>query len=401
MDNGRRIEFRYGETMRHATQTLSAVFCILLAVSGCKDNGGEYKAKPSADSGKTVKAAVAVAKESEETVFHEAVGTVRAEATGVIAARTTGAVNELKVREGDRVKRGDLLLIIGDSQLSDRIKQAEAAVQEAKEGLKSASAAKDAAAARADIADTTLKRQKDLVAKQIGVQQNLDQAAAAQREASASQAQAAKAIEAAAARLAQAEAAARIVKADSGVSAPYDGIVTARLIQPGSLANPGTPLLAIEKTQAFRADVSVPDSLAGKVKAGDELRVVVPDAAPEPFTAKVLAVEPTADPKTRTFIVQVQLPESPALRSGMFVRAYIPTGTAKTILAPETALVRYGQLIGLFVVDKENHARFRLVRPGAVAEGKAEILSGLQSGERFVVQPKPELADGDLLEAVP
>ena len=56
MGNGRRIEFRYGETMRYAKQTLSAVFCILLAVSGCKDNSGEHKAKPSAAKGKYVKA---------------------------------------------------------------------------------------------------------------------------------------------------------------------------------------------------------------------------------------------------------------------------------------------------------------------------------------------------------
>lgn len=386
--------------MRRSTQFLAAAL-LLLALSGCKENAERKAMKPTSDSGKTVIAAVFEAKMTEEPVFHEAVGTVRAEATGVIAARTTGTVTELKVREGDRVKQGDLLLLIGDSQQSDRIKQAEAAEREAKEAVKSAAAAKEAAAARADIAGTTLKRQQSLVAQNVGPQQNLDQAAAAQREAAASRSQAEKAIEAASARLAQAEAAARIVKADSGVSAPYDGVVTARLIQAGSLANPGTPLLTIEKTAAFRADVSVPDSLAGKIKAGDELRVAVPDAAPEPFATKVLAVEPTADPKTRTFIVQVKLPEVPGLRSGLFVRAYIPTGTAKTILAPETALVRYGQLIGLFVVDKENHARFRLVRPGAVTEGKTEILTGLQDGERFIPLPKPELADGDLVETAP
>lgn len=386
--------------MKRSTQFLAAAL-LLLALSGCKESTEHKAMQPTSDSGKTVKAAVAEAKMTEEPVFHEAVGTVRAEATGVIAARTMGTVTELKVREGDRVKQGDLLLLIGDSQLSDRIKQTEAAEREAKEAVKSATAAKEAASARADIAGTTLKRQQSLVAQNVGPQQNLDQAAAAQREATASRSQAEKAIEAASARLAQAEAAVRIVKADSGVLAPYDGVVTARLIQAGSLANPGTPLLTIEKTEAFRADVSVPDSLAGKIKAGDELRVAVPDAAPEPFAAKVLAVEPTADPKTRTFIVQVKLPETPGLRSGLFVRAYIPTGTAKTILAPETALVRYGQLIGLFVVDKENHARFRLVRPGATTEGKTEILSGLQAGERFVPLPKPELADGDLVETAP
>jgi len=386
--------------MRRSTPFLATAL-LLLALSGCKEQAEQKAMKPTADSGKTIKAAIAEAKMTDEPVFHEAVGTVRAEATGVISARTTGTVTELRVREGDRVKQGDLLLIIGDSQLSDRLKQVEAAVREAAEGLKAANAAKEAAGARADMAATTLRRQKELAAKQVGVQQQLDQAEAGQREAGAARTQADKAIEAAAARLAQAEAAARIVKADSGVSAPYDGVITARLIQAGSLANPGTPLLTLEKTDAFRADVSVPDSLAGKIKAGDALRVAVPDAAPEPFAAKVLAVEPTADPKTRTFIVQVKLPETPGLRSGLFVRAYIPTGTAKTILAPETALVRYGQLIGLFVIDKENHARFRLVRPGLVTEGKTEILSGLQDGERFVPLPKPELADGDLVETAP
>jgi RND family efflux transporter MFP subunit len=384
--------------MKRSTQFLSAACCLLLALSGCKgeEGGADH---PARESHKTVKAAVAEAKMTDEPVFHEAVGTVRAEATGVIAARTMGTVISFKVREGDRVKQGDLLLVIGDAQLRDRIQQAEAAEREAREAVKAATAAKEAASARADIAGTTLKRQQSLVAQNVGPQQNLDQAAAAQREAAASRSQAEKSIQAAEARLAQAEAAVRIVKADNAVLAPYDGVVIARLIQPGSLANPGAPLLTLEKTEAFRADVSVPDSLAGKIKAGDALRIAVPDAAPEPFAAKVLAVEPTADPKTRTFIVQVKLPEVAGLRSGLFVRAYIPTGTAKTVLAPETALVRYGQLIGLFVLDNEQRARFRLVRPGAIAEGRAEILSGLKAGERFVTKPTPELADGDQVEA--
>lgn len=379
------------------SKSILAAF-LLLALSACKESGEHKAATSAASSGKTVIAALAEAKLTEEPVFHEAIGTVRAEATGVISARTTGTVTELKVREGDQVRQGDLLLIIGDSQLSDRIRQAEAAVREAAEGLKAAAAAKEAAGARADMAETNLRRQKDLAAKQVGVQQNLDQAAAAQREAGAARAQAGKAIEAASARLAQAEAAARIVKADSGVLAPYDGVVTARLIQAGSLASPGTPLLTIEKAEAFRADVSVPDSLADKVKAGDALRVAVPDAAPEPLAAAVLAVEPNVDPKTRTFIVQVKLPDTPGLRSGLFVRAFIPTGTAKTILVPEISLVRYGQLIGIFVLDKHGRARFRLVRPGATADGRTEIRSGLHEGERFIMLPKPELADGDLIK---
>ncbi|WP_417908945.1 efflux RND transporter periplasmic adaptor subunit [Candidatus Electronema sp. PJ] len=386
--------------MRRSTQFLAAAcgLFLLLMLPGCKEEKSNAK-QPAGQQGKTVIAAVFEAKLVEVPIFHEAVGTVRAEATGVIAARTMGTVNEVKVREGDRVKQGDLLLIIGDSQLSDRIKQAEAAEREAKEAVKAASAAKEAANARADIAGTTLQRQKELTAKQVGVQQNLDQAAAAQREATASRSQADKAIQAAMARLAQAEAAVRIVKADSGVLAPYDGVVTARLIQAGSLANPGTPLLTIEKTEAFRADVSVPDSLAGKIKAGDELRVAVPDLIPEPFAATVLAVEPTADPKTRTFIIQVKLPHIENLRSGLFVRAYIPNGTTKTFRAPAAALVRYGQLTGLFVLDKHGRARFRMVRPGATVDnGQIDILAGLQEGDRFIPIPKPELADGDLIE---
>ncbi|MCW5206109.1 efflux RND transporter periplasmic adaptor subunit, partial [Desulfobulbus sp. F5] len=86
--------------MRRSTQFLFAACCLLLALSGCKGEQ-EHPAQAARESHKTVKAAVAEAKMTDEPVFHEAVGTVRAEATGVIAARTMGTVISFKVREGD------------------------------------------------------------------------------------------------------------------------------------------------------------------------------------------------------------------------------------------------------------------------------------------------------------
>lgn len=100
-------------------------------------------------------------------------------------------------------------------------------------------------------------------------------------------------------------------------------------------------------------------------------------------------------------MVQVNIPETTNVRSGMFARAVIPAGTAKKLLIPGGALVRQGQLTGVYVVDTNNLARFRLIRPGAIIGERVEVLSGLAGEERFVAAEVLGIADGIRVEAFP
>jgi len=351
-----------------------------------------------------IRVPIAIARVSDEPANFEATGVVRAETAGIIASEVSAAVMAMPVREGDRVRQGDLLARLDSERVQEQLRQSEAVTAEARQAKMAAAAGLDAARAAADLALITRNRYKSLADEDAVSRQDLDHAEARLAETQAGREQAERLLAAATDRIRQAEAAlaaARITLSDTEVRAPYDGMVTARFIDAGSLAAPGTPILALEKTGGRRADIFVPESLVQAIRPGEVIQIFIPAASATPFTGSVLAVEPAADPKSRTFVVQVNIPETTNVRSGMFARAVIPAGTAKKLLIPGGALVRQGQLTGVYMVDTNNLARFRLIRPGAIIGERVEVLSGLAGEERFVAAEVLGIADGIRVEAFP
>jgi multidrug efflux pump subunit AcrA (membrane-fusion protein) len=94
------------------------------------------------------------------------------------------------------------------------------------------------------------------------------------------------------------------------------------------------------------------------------------------------------------------MPEGLDLKSGMFARVYIPLGGTGVLTVPESAVVNEGQLTGVFIVDEKKVARFRLVRIGKQTGDRVEIISGLKSGQRYVVDVPFTLKDGMTVEAM-
>jgi RND family efflux transporter MFP subunit len=201
----------------------------------------------------------------------------------------------------------------------------------------------------------------------------------------------------------QAEAAltsARVSAADAAVKAPFDGIVTAKMVEVGDLAAPGRPLLGLEKVGGHRIDIRLPEAYVSAVRPGQKTSVRIGETLQPPLEGIIDIVAPTADPDSRSFLIKVRLPLSGNLRSGMFARVEVTVGERQLMAIPSSAIVRQGQLTGLFLVTPENIARFRLIRTGRnMGDGKVEVLSGLLDGTRFVVNPSPELMDGSRVEA--
>ena len=209
--------------------------------------------------------------------------------------------------------------------------------------------------------------------------------------------------EAAKNRIAQARAAehqAKTTFADATVTAPYDATVSGRLADEGDLAAPGSPLVRLESEGAAEVHLEVPESLISHVREGNTLTVVVPSLGNAIVAGTVHTVNSSANPATRAFLVKVVLPEDAGVQAGMFARVRIPVGETPMLLVPETAVVRHGQLSGVYVVDADDVARFRLMRPGrALAEG-VEVIAGLKPGERFVRKVTPAVVDGVKVEAL-
>jgi RND family efflux transporter MFP subunit len=353
-------------------------------------------------SGPLVKVAVATARAGTWPLVFEAVGTVQAQTASTVAAKLMGTITSVRVREGDRVRQGDVLVTIDERQVGAQRQQAEAALSEARQVEQSARAAREAAAAGAELATATHRRYQAMLSQESVSRQEFDEVDARQRQARAALAQSEDMQKAAVQRVRQAEAAlaaASVSAGDATVRAAFDGIVAAKMVDPGDLAVPGKPLLSLEKTGGHRVDIQVPEAYVRSVRSGQAVSARVEGPVPISMDGVVDVVAPAADSSSRSFLVKVRLPAGSEVRSGMFARVALPVGEDRWMAVPASAVVKQGQLCGLFVVTPEGIARFRLIRTGRSLGDQVEVLSGLPEGSRFVVSPPPGLVDGGRVEA--
>jgi multidrug efflux pump subunit AcrA (membrane-fusion protein) len=345
---------------------------------------------------------IASAHVTDQPVIYEAVGTVQAGITSDLASKLLGTVEAVRVREGDQVKEGDPLVMIDQRQVEAAFRGAEAGLAEAKKALAAAISTREAAKAQSALASATYERFMRLRKDGSVSQQEFEEVRAHHQEAEASLKGAEAMVAAATARVDQAEAAlatASVSSKDAVITAPHDGIISRKLIDKGDLARPGTPLLTLETTTRFCVDMVLPEMYLRYIQPEQKVLIRVPALQTEPLEGTVCTIVPGADARSRSFVVKVRLPEDIKARSGMFARVEIPTGQARQILIASRAVIHRGQLTGLYLVDSDNTARFRLIRTGKTYGDSLEVLSGLKEGDRYVLEPRPELQDGSRVEA--
>ncbi len=370
---------------------------ILFLISGCSD-----KTRAPDKTTSVIKAEVMTVKVQGHPVWYESVGTVEAKTAATVAAKVMGEIRHIAVKEGDRVKKGDTLVSIEDSRIMAQLRQAKAGLAEARQAANAAESSLKAASASARLSETTYTRYKTLLESNSVSQQEFDEVEARYHQAAAALAQSTSMRDGAKERVAQAMAAvsaAESVWQDANVVAPYDATVTAKLVDTGALASPGTPLLTIEETGVLEVRVMLPETYVGQISAGDPVSVEIPSAN-RTVESKIANIDPAADTSSRSFQIKVALPEVSGLRTGLFARVIIPIGTSSMVLIPKTAIVRQGQLTGVFVLDQNDTARFRLIRAGRTLGDQMEVLSGVKDGVRLVIKPGYTLFDGVKVESI-
>jgi len=333
--------------------------------------------------------------------IYEATGTVRARTSVTIAAKWMGYVREVKVQVGDRVHEGQLLVVLDARDLDASSNQAVAAREEVRNGFPEADSAVAAAKANLDLVQATFKRMNELYQKKSISDQEFDEASAQLKAAQAGFEMARAKRTQMDAKLAQADQevrAAQVTRSYAEVQAPFSGIVTAKSVDPGNLAAPGAPLLTIER-DGYRLEASVEESKLNAIRPGQPVSVTL-DGINRTIDAKVSEIVPAVDAASRAYIVKVDLPADPALRSGIFGRAKFQLGSRQVLAIPSGAVSERGQLQSVFVAAN-GAARIRLITLGDQAEGQVEVLSGLSAGEK-VIFPSPQgLADGSRIEVKP
>ncbi len=363
---------------------LPAAAIAMMTMVGCSDS------KPATQPPAEKVHGVALMQVQKATVSDavEATGTVRAVLSAQLASQVMGTITRVNVHEGDRVQRGEVLVSIDEAQQQAAYTGAKAGLQASQESI---------AAADADyaLAESTLKRYQMLYDKKSVSPQEYDEVktrlAAAQARRDATHAGRTQAE----AGVSQAGTAMSYTK----VRAPFDGIVIAKLAEPGAMAAPGVPLLVVEDPSRFRLEAQVDEGRIGAVKLGETVPVTVDSLGEQPIEGKVTQIVPTADPGSRTFTVKVDLPWNPQMRSGLFGRVRFPRGQREAIEIPKTAVLSRGQMQAVYVIGADQLASLRFVTLGAGSGNQVEVLSGLQNGDRIVTQPGDRELSGKQVEA--
>jgi RND family efflux transporter MFP subunit len=348
----------------------------------------------------TVERAVAVhimtVRTSDITDASEVGGVVQARTTAAIAARVVAPVLEVRVAPGDRVRAGQILALLDGRELQAEARAAAAASAAATDGAAAARADEESAQAALVLARANYTRIEALHAKQSATTQELDQATATLKAAESHVAAAGAHVREAAVGIVRAIASQDAAAATASflrLTAPFDGVVTEKLIEPGNMATPGQALLRVEDTRSFRVDLRVDESRASRLAPGLAVDVALDDEPGQPrVVGTVTEVSRAVDADERASLVKVALTDVPGtLRSGAFARVRIPGPRRRALMVPPEAVVTQGQVTSVFVVE-EGTARLRLVR----LRGR-EVLAGLSEGDVVIVAPPPGLADGRAL----
>jgi RND family efflux transporter MFP subunit len=358
---------------------------LILAMTGCKDKiepGTATVDRPTVSGVATMEIGL-----DRTVLLHEATATVTAEVESMVASRIMGPVAAIAVIEGDRVKTGQLLIVIDSEDISSKMAAAEAAYQEALQGLSGAEQNRM-------LAETTYSRFKNLYDEKALSLQELDKIETQKKVASIEYARMQEMVKRAGAGLAEA----KVFQDYKEIKSPVDGVVTGRFIDPGTMAMPGMRLLTIEDTSRYRLEAEINESLAGQITPGLEVEVEI-NALKAKLQGKVSEIVPAVDPRSRTFKVFITLPPAKNLVSGLYARVKIPVGEQELILVPAESVVTKGQLTGVYVVDSNRVITYRLVRPGKEYDGNVEILAGLRPGDTIIPGNVARVVDGAILQA--
>ncbi len=321
------------------------------------------------------------------TRTHAAVGTIRPLTETRIESQVSGQVLKVNVVPSTRVEAGQLLMTLDNRQLTARLDQAKEGLAYAKNSLKQSEKARDEAQAGLDQAHAAYLRTKTLFNKEVVPSRQLEIDRAGYLQAKARLERSREGIRAAQTGIRQAREVVREAKIGldyAGIRSPAAGVVVERLIDPGDIAVPGKPLLTIQTSGALRLEARVREGLIRKVIQGKSYKVEIQNLG-HVVDAAIEEIVPYADPATRTFLVKAALPDTPGIFPGMFGRLLIPVTREETLLIPEAALVRVGQLEMVNVMTDANsqdggfHSVY--VKTGKHFNGKIEVLSGLNGSE--------------------
>ena len=343
-----------------------AVICAsvtILLAAGCKR---QQPGGPSggAAGGFAVQAVVVEARRQPVSEALSLIGTVAANESVELKSETDGTVQEILFKEGQAVKRGDLLVVLDETKFAAQLAQAEANFK---------------------LSQANYDRAKQLLDDKLISRQEFDQ--------TASQFQANKA---------GLDLMQRQLK-DARIYAPFGGVMGARQISPGQVISKNTTLSWLVDLDPVKVEINVPERYLSQVAVGQTIEFGVAAFPEERFRGEVYFISPQLDPAMRTALIKARIPNPQhKLKGGMFASLMLTLQLRDAaIVVPEPALMNAGDAVTVFVVDDKGLAQVRPIKVGLRLAGKAEVLSGIQPGDKVVVEGGQKLFPGAAVKPAP
>jgi len=301
-------------------------------------------------------------------------------------ARVQGFVEKVPVDRGSVVKQGQLLVILSAPEMEAQVAEAEAKV-------KAAESAVSEARARLVAAESTYKRLKEASATVGAISGNELEVA---RQSAEALRDAVRASESMAAGAKASLAAVQKTLQYLHISAPFSGVITARLAHPGALAGPNTgSLLRLEQVSRLRLVVAVPEAHFAGIRSGARVPFQVSAYPTRTFDGAVARIARSLDQKTRTMAVELDVPNtSGTLAPGMYPQvSWTVRSTGRALLVPATSVVRTTERVFVIRV-RDGRAEWVPVSIGARQATRVQVFGDLAEGDVIVRNGSDEIRDG-------
>lgn len=301
-------------------------------------------------------------------------GEVTAKQTANISTRMMGYINKIYVKPGDKVASGQLLVSISSDDILAKKAQVQAMITEAEAAAKNAQ--------RDYERFKTLRNQNSVSDKELEnvALQNTSMNAKVQM-----------------ARQQMNEVNAML--SYTNIRAPFSGVVTQKMVDEGSMANPGMPILTIEQNGELQVIASIPENYIQYVKVGDVAKMELKSLGAS-IDGKVSELSPSAFRTGGQYSMKLAIDtkDKENIRPGMYVNILIPNKTSENItskiMLDKSSIIYRDQLTGVYVVDDQSQANLRWIRLGKTIGNQVEVLSGLSQNDEIVSKAEGKLYNG-------
>lgn len=338
-----------------------------MLLSSCSDSKTQNQTSVTA-----VNVTVEKASKPEGKGFFSASGQIEAEHFANISTRMMGYVSKVHVKVGDRVNKGQALIDINNSDMEARRAQTQAGINQAKASFLTA--------------EKNYKRFQILLEQKSASQKEFDDVKT-QYDIAKAQVESAE----------QMQKEVDAMLSYTNIKAPFKGVITATSVKTGDMAKPGQHLLSLEAPGDFVAIAMISEKDIPFIKKHDSVKVFVKSNGIN-ITGNVSEISTSSHNTGGQYLVKIHLtiPEGVKLYSGMFISAAFPSNNelSSQVLIPKDVIITKGDLQGIYTVSASNTAILRWLKLGKSVGDKVEVLSGLSSGETYILSAESKLYNG-------